>query len=76
MLSQKAQVLAHLTEQDSITSWEAIQLYKATRLSAIIFDLKEDGHEIVMTRETSDDEKNGGVNTLLTVNWNKVKDNG
>ena len=30
MLSQKAQVLAHLTEQDSITSWEAIQLYKAT----------------------------------------------
>ena len=77
MLSQKAQVLAHLTEQDSITSWEAIQLYKATRLSAIIFDLKEDGHEIVMTRETSDDGKKWwGRYTLLKVNWNKVKDNG
>lgn len=39
-------VLKHLQENKSITSWEAITLYKATRLSAIIFILKERGHSI------------------------------
>ena len=57
MLSQKAQVLAHLKECKSITSWEAIRQYQATRLSAIIFDLKDDGYDIVMTPEHSDNGK-------------------
>lgn len=30
----------HLIEKGSITSWEAIQLYGATRLSAIIYNLR------------------------------------
>lgn len=30
----------HLQEYGSITSWEAIQQYGATRLSAIIFNLR------------------------------------
>ena len=30
----------HLIERGSITSWEAIKLYGATRLSAIIFQLR------------------------------------
>ena len=30
----------HLIERGNITSWEAIQLYGATRLSAIIFILR------------------------------------
>ena len=30
----------HLLEYGNITSWEAIQLYGATRLSAIIFNLR------------------------------------
>lgn len=34
-------VLKHLQEHGSITSWEAIQLFKATRLSAIIFNLNK-----------------------------------
>lgn len=33
-------VLTHLEEKESITSWEAIKLYGATRLSAIIFNLR------------------------------------
>jgi len=33
-------VLAHLIEKQTITSWEAITKYKATRLSAIIFNLR------------------------------------
>ena len=30
----------HLIEHGSITSWEAIKLYGATRLSAIIYNLR------------------------------------
>lgn len=33
-------VLMHLQEFGSITSWEAIKEYGATRLSAIIFNLR------------------------------------
>lgn len=35
-------VLQHLLNNDGITSWQAIELYGATRLSAIIFCLKKD----------------------------------
>lgn len=33
-------ILMHLQENGSITSWEAIKEYGATRLSAIIFNLR------------------------------------
>lgn len=33
-------VALHLVEKGSITSWEAIKEYGATRLSAIIFNLR------------------------------------
>lgn len=39
-------ILKHLIEKKKITSWEAINLYQATRLSATIFILKERGHSI------------------------------
>ena len=35
------QVEEHLKSGNSITSWEAIYKYKATRLSAIIFNLRK-----------------------------------
>ena len=35
-----AKVKEHLMSGKSITSWEAIQLYGCTRLSAVIFELK------------------------------------
>jgi hypothetical protein len=35
------EILKHLKQNGSITSWEAIQLYGATRLSAIIFNLRK-----------------------------------
>lgn len=44
--SQHKMVLKHLQEQGTITSWEAIELYGATRLSAIIYNLREDGLQI------------------------------
>ena len=39
-------VYAHLKKKP-ITSWEAINLYKATRLADIIFRLRQRGHNIV-----------------------------
>lgn len=44
--SQSEAVLAHLKEHGSITSLQAINLYGATRLSAIIFDLRHKGYKI------------------------------
>lgn len=45
--TQKEAVLNHLKTQGSITSMEAINNYGATRLSAIIFDLRyKDGYMI------------------------------
>lgn len=48
-------VKEHLMEHGSITSWEAIQNYGATRLSAIIFNLRKQGYDIrTIMREQSD----------------------
>tara|TARA_R100001530_G_C4319361_1_gene155267 strand:+ start:965 stop:1273 length:309 start_codon:yes stop_codon:yes gene_type:complete len=38
--SKTEKVLAHLYNHKSIDTWEAIQLYKSTRLSGIIFNLR------------------------------------
>lgn len=39
-------VIEHLKTKGHITSWEAIELYGATRLSAIIFNLRDRGYII------------------------------
>jgi hypothetical protein len=44
--NQTEAVLWHLQNKESISSWEAIKEYGATRLSAIIFNLREDGYRI------------------------------
>lgn len=54
MISKKDKILEHL-KHDSITSWEAIQKYRATRLSAIIYLLREEGYDIRSVRETNEE---------------------
>ena len=49
------QILKHLQKRKSITSWDAIMLYKATRLSAIIHTLRKKGLHIVTTAIKSKD---------------------
>jgi len=44
--TKRQQVLSHLRKHGSIDSWTAIELYGATRLSAIIFNLRAKGLEI------------------------------
>lgn len=40
MTNKTQLVLNHLKANKTITSWEAIQKYRATRLSSIIFNLR------------------------------------
>ena len=46
MITKTQKVLDYLLSGKSITSWDAIQKFRATRLSAIIFNLKEKGYPI------------------------------
>lgn len=55
-VTQRQQVLDHLKTQGSITSWEAITLFRATRLSGIIFALRKAGYPITSTMETNGDK--------------------
>ena len=54
-MTQRARILHYLktTRDHSITSMEAFQKFGATRLSAIIFDLREYGYNIVSIPEES-----------------------
>ena len=54
-MTQRARILHHMksVKDHSITSMEAFQKYGATRLSAIIFDLREIGYNIVSIPEES-----------------------
>ena len=44
--SQREAVLAHLKKHKGITSKQAFKKYGATRLSAIIYDLRHSGYRI------------------------------
>ena len=57
LTTQTQQVLNTLIEKNTITSWEAIQKFRCTRLSAVIYNLRQDGHDIRTHRKTN--EKNG-----------------
>lgn len=56
MNSKTDQVRFWLEDKGNITSWEAIQHFRATRLSAIIFNLRKEGYLIESKMEYSIDE--------------------
>jgi hypothetical protein len=45
-MTKKQMVKEHLLSGKPLTSWDAIQLYRVTRLSGVIFDLKKEGLDI------------------------------
>ena len=54
-MNKTTAVLDHMKEHGSITQMEAIELFGATRLSAIIFNLRRKGHDIeTVTMGTTD----------------------
>jgi len=46
-MNKTQSVLMHLRKKRTITSWQAIQLFKATRLADIIYRLRNRGEQIV-----------------------------
>jgi hypothetical protein len=58
-ITKHAQVKKHLLKKKSITSWEAITLYKATRLSAIIFNLRNTEKMDIKTTSIATKDING-----------------
>ena len=51
MASQKQMVLDYIREFGSITPLDAFKDLGVTRLAAVIFELKDDGHDIHTERE-------------------------
>ena len=51
--SQNRIILTHLIKHKSITSMDAFELYGVTRLSARIYNLREQGHKIGLVWEES-----------------------
>lgn len=60
-LTQTNEVLEHLKTHGTITSIEAIMQYGATRLSAIIFDLRKEGHNIETQMVTGKNRRGGST---------------
>lgn len=54
------QIKEHLENYGTITSWQAIQQYGATRLSDIIFRLRKQGYDIQTKTECAKD-RNGNT---------------
>ena len=52
-LTKTSLITKHLIEKKHITSWDAITLYKATRLSAIIFILRKKYGYDIATKDIS-----------------------
>lgn len=51
--TQYDKILKHLTYYGKITSWEAFQDYGITRLSAIIYNLRDAGYNISSEKRTA-----------------------
>jgi len=62
-VTKTGQVKAHLKRYGSITSLKAIEKYGATRLSAIIFNLRDKGWDI-KTIDISSKDRNGNKVTF------------
>ena len=72
------QVLEHLQNYGTIESMQAINLYGATRLSAIVFDLRKRGYDIT-TNMIEGTDRNGNdcryARYILASKYNKGADN-
>ena len=68
--TQENIILDHLKEHKFITTWEAIQKYRITRLSARIYELRERGHNII-TKNISENGKRFAEYSLIKLKEQK-----
>ena len=73
VISQENIILDHLKEHQFITSWEAIQEYRITRLSARIYELREKGYQII-TKNVTENGKTFAEYSLISTTLLKEKD--
>lgn len=59
MITKTESVKKHLKKKKTITSWQAIDLYKATRLSAIIFELRHRYNWAIESKQMAKKDENG-----------------
>jgi cell division FtsZ-interacting protein ZapD len=59
MTTKSEMVKKHLKKKKTTTSWQAIDLYKATRLSAIIFELRHRHNWVIDSKPMSKKDSNG-----------------
>ena len=71
--TQENQILNHLKKHKFITSWEAIQEYRITRLSARIYELREKGYQII-TKNVTENGKTFAEYSLISTTLLKEKD--
>ena len=71
--TQENQILNHLKQHKLITSWEAIQEYRITRLSARIYELREKGYQII-TKNITENGKTFAEYSLISTTLLKEKD--
>ena len=71
--TQENQILNHLKQLKFITSWEAIQEYRITRLSARIYELREKGYQII-TKNITENGKTFAEYSLISTTLLKEKD--
>ncbi len=65
-LTQNKQILEHLKKGNSITPLTALNLFGCFRISARIYNLRQDGHDIIKRTITSDHgDKHFAEYTLL-----------
>lgn len=69
-------VLGHMKEHDGITQLEATELFGATRLSAIIFNLRKKGYDIETVTVGMRDKYGHAVNYaqyVLKPGWEELE---
>ena len=71
--TQENIILDHLKKHKFITSWEAIQEYRITRLSARIYELREKGYQII-TKNITENGKTFAEYSLISTTLLKEKD--
>ena len=64
-MNQTEQILHYLRQGNKITSWEAIHKFRATRLSAIIYNLRRYGYDIIAVMQVGKNGKRYAEYTLI-----------
>ena len=73
MSNQQARVLGYLRAKGSITSLQAIQNQGITRLSAVIFDMIENGHIFEKENQVKVTNRFGEVNRVTRYHYKGQK---